>query len=137
MSMRDYGFSDYGLVITKSAAYELARQIFKPDEMADWNQEKYGWYADIAEEFNLEYVFEFSGAAFRFNAAGVESECEYEYWDDIILYAPLAKLPSLVRATYQSMDEVVSEFKDGIGKYLPEDYDYLGNICHITGTYYG
>lgn len=137
MSMRDYGFSDYGLIITEQAAYELARQIFKPDEMADWAWEKYGWYADIAEEFNLECIHEFTGTAFGFNASGVEDECTYDYSSECVLYAPLAKFPSLIRATYQSMDDVVSEFKNGIGKYLPENYDYAGNICHIAGTYYG
>ena len=137
MGMRDYAFSDCGLVITESAAHELARQIFKPDEMRDWDWEKYGWYADIAEEFNLGYVSEFTGAAFRFGVHGVDFKCVYEYRSDCVLYAPLARLPSLFRAAYSNMDEVVSEFKNGIGKSLPENYDFRNNICHIVGTYYG
>jgi len=35
------------------------------------------------------------------------------------------------------MEEVVSEIRNKIGDYLPDDYNYRKNICLICGTYYG
>ena len=31
---------------------------------------------------------------------------------------------------------MIEEFKDRVGKYLPDDFNYRSYVCHIVGTYY-
>ena len=43
-------------------------------------------------------------------------------------------------ATREPLEEekaILNEFKDRIGKYFTEDFDYRKHICHIVGTYFG
>lgn len=59
------------------------------------------------------------------------------YDGDRIYYIQVSSYPTLFKPAYKSMDELIAEFKEKVGEYLPEDFDYRSNIRHIVGTYFG
>lgn len=60
---------------------------------------------------------------------------EQSYDDDVILYLPLDKGRSLFQAAYPSAGELLTEIRQKLQNYLPDDFDYAAHICKVTGTY--
>ena len=136
MSMRDYAVDDYGLLLDEETIKVIASKVIDDcDESKD--------SVDLAYELYYhhgicEYISEFTGEAQGVDGNGFYWGEEYnEYSGDAIAYVQVSNYPTLFRKAYNDMDELVEEFKNKIGEYLPEDFDYRGNVRHICGTYYG
>lgn len=133
MSMRDYAYVDYGLVLDKKTIKHMYDKVFDtPEEY----EEDMG-YALYVKGI-VEYTGEFTGEAMRIDDNGNDAWRDTTvYSADVIYYVPLGKYPSLFEANYKDINEIVEEFKFKVGEYMPEDYDYRSNIRHIIGTTWG
>ena len=116
---------------------DYAMSIQKKSFFAD----KYAFYEEVCESIDVCYISNFDGEAVRIQDDGHDdyyspNNTRY-YSDDTIYFLPLVNYPGLFSAPYKDMAEVVAEMKERIGKYLPEDFDYIADIRHIIGTYFG
>jgi hypothetical protein len=50
---------------------------------------------------------------------------------------PINRSLSLFKAAYKNMDDMIADFKERVGEYMPEDFDYRANLRYIVGTYWG
>ena len=139
MGMREYAVSDFGLIIDNEAAKNIAMHVcsdagkYKEDEYICWEYEIY-------EEGLGEYISEFTGEAICIANDGTpdfSSDFNLEFDCDVIAYIPLNKTPTLIKAAYENINEIIDELKEKLGKYLSEEFDYRNNIRIIIGTYYG
>ena len=127
MAMREYGYSDYGMIIDDVAEKEILKR---------------GGYEDLYELWGngrCQYVSEFTGAAYRLNEYGdpIWSEDYMFFDDDQLYYVGLGKEPSLCRQAYSSVDEIVEELKNDLSDLLPDDFYIRSRLCFITGTCWG
>lgn len=137
MSMRDYAVDDYGLVLDKETIKVIASKAF--DDFTEDEDILSVWGYELYESGICEYVSEFTGESQVLTDDGAfiwggEYEC---YNCEELVYIPLFKYPTLFKPAYNNMEEIVKEFKDKLGEYLAEDFDYRSRIRHICGTYYG
>lgn len=132
MSMREYSVDDYGLVLNEEDIELIASKCLN-----DSNDEVFNLAYELYEKGILEYISEFSGEAQALYENGLYSFYGEYYGGDYIYYIPVRTYPTLFRAAYNDMEELIEEFKERIGKYLPNDFDYRSRIRHIVGTYYG
>ena len=135
MSMRDYAVDDYGLLLTEEAMRTIAAIVC--DDFEDMEEDEYG--DALYEKGICEYIGDFSGEAIRIADDGYH---EYgnngeSYSGDQIFYVPICSYSTLFKPAYKNMDELIAEFKQKLGEYLPKDFDYRVNIRHIVGTYWG
>lgn len=65
-----------------------------------------------------------------------DNPMEETYENEALYMIRIAREPSLFHAAYSSPDELVEEYKDLLGKYLPEDFDWWRHIVTAYGTYY-
>lgn len=126
MSMHEYGYSDYGMIIDNAAEKEILER---------------GEYEDLSElweDGRCQYVSEFTGTAYRLNEHGDPTWSEdYMFDDDQLYYVGLGKEPSLCRQAYSSVYEIVEELKNNLNDLLPDDFDIRSRLCFIAGTYFG
>ena len=71
------------------------------------------------------------------NGGIVWSSDSEDYRNEIISYVPVSNFPTLFEKAYENIDEIIDEFKEKLGDYLPDGFDYRGKIRHISGTYFG
>ena len=136
MSMRDYAVNDYGLVLDVETMKIIASKVF--DDFVDDDEEFGDWGYELYDKGLCEYIVDFTGEAQEVDGSGCYwGGDSIDYSGDAICYIQASNYPTLFRKAYNNMDELVEEFKNKIGKYLPENFDYLSNIRHICGTYYG
>lgn len=137
MSMRDYAVDDYGLVLDGEIMNVIASKVF--DDFTEDGSMCGDWGWELYELGICEYIVDFTGEAQIIGDDGYFIwGGDYEgYSGEALCYVPLNKYPTLFKKAYNSMDEIVDEFKLKIGEYLTEDFDYKSRICHICGTYYG
>ena len=127
MSMRDYSFVDYGMVIDAEACREIESRL---DD--DWD------IVDFAEEGHCGLVPGFTGETFPINNDGsVVWEADAYFDDDDMLYFGLGKFPALCKGAYDSIDAVVDDIRERTSKWLPHDFDIRSRLRFISGTYYG
>lgn len=133
MSMRDYAYVDYGLVLDENTIKHMyAKAIGGQDE------DEYDMGYELYNKGVVEYTCEFTGEAMRIDDDGNDACGDTTvYSADVIYYVPLGKYPSLFEANYKDMNEIVEEFKFKVGEYMPDGYDYRANIRHIIGTTFG
>lgn len=137
MSMRYCSINDYGLVLNNETMKMIASKLpgnHDVEKMGEWDL-RYLLY----DEGICEYVSEFIGESIKVNTERgylEEWNCNF-YHMDSISYIGTKNYPTLFATAYKNMDELVEEFKDKLGKYLPEDFDYANNIYMISGVYYG
>lgn len=141
MGMREYGVNEYGLVLSDETMRHLASKLCSTYSEAEYEENKYDFNEAVEYKLPCEYISTFSGDAVKIAEDGVDdwfSPGNYEsYDDDMIYYIPFNRYPTLFSAAYANMREVIEEMKRKVGKYLPSDFDYMDNIRHIVGTYYG
>lgn len=136
MSMKDYAVDDYGLVLDKETVKVIASKLF--DDFNDEDNSDVNWLYELYDHGICEYIGEFTGEAQEIGNNGFYCGGEYKtYSNEEIAYVQVSNYPTLFRKAYNNIGEIVEEFKDKIGKYLPEDFDYESRIRHICGTYYG
>ena len=132
MSMREYAYEDYGLILDKPTMEHIYVKKFN-EPIGD---------EDVAEALcDVEFCTcapQFTGEAFNIEDDGKDS------WSnslvcacDEVYYVPFNQYPSLFKAPYNDINEIVEEFKEKLGEYMPEDYDYRANLKHIIGTVWG
>lgn len=134
MSMRDYAVDDYGLLLTEETAKIIALKAL--DEIDEEND---GYGYELYDAGLCEYIGEFTGEAIYIEDNGEDDwrrSGEY-YRGDRIYYVNVSEHPTLFKAAYSSINELIEEFKEKVGDYLPEDFDYRAHIRHIVGTYFG
>lgn len=135
MSMRDYPVDDYGLLLTEETMKIIASKVC--DDFEDMEEDEYG--DALYEEGICEYIGDFTGEAGILFDDGLNdwmSNGEM-YNGDRIYYVQVSSYPTIFKAAYENMDALINEFKEKVGEYLPEDFDYRANIRHIVGTYFG
>ena len=133
MSMRDYAYVDYGLVLDEETVKRIYEKVFgrEPENLADMEFE-------LFDKGIIEYISEFTGEAMRLYDDGTDDwRDSITYSADVCYYVAIEKYPSLFKANYKDMDEIIDEIKSRVGEYMPEGYDYRVNICHIIGTTFG
>ena len=135
MSMREWAVDDYGLLLTKEMIKAIASKVL--DDLEERDEEEYG--DALYEDGICEYIGEFTGEAIYIEDDGTEDwrRSGESYDGNRIYYVHVRKYPTLFKAAYENMDELIAEFKSKVGDYLPEDFDYRANIRHIVGTYFG
>ena len=135
MSMRDYAVDDYGLVLDEETVKLIASKVI--DDYTE-NERVVDLAYYLYEKGVCEYISEFTGEAQEIGEQGLYFGGDSkEYNGDIIAYVQATNYPTLFRKAYNNMDEIVEEFKNKVGEYLPEDFDYRSRIRHICGTYFG
>jgi hypothetical protein len=133
--MQHYAFDDYGLVLDKETVKIIASKVF--DDYKE-NESATALAYDFYDRGICEYISEFTGEAQELDGQGLYwGGDSIEYYSDIIAYIQATNYPTLFRKAYNNMDELVEEFKNKIGEYLPENFDYRSRIRHICGTYFG
>ena len=136
MSMRDYAVDDYGLVLDEETVKLIASKVID-----DYNEDEdvIGvWAYELYDKGICEYVSDFTGEAQELDGQGLYwGGDSIEYYGDVVVYVQATHYPTLFRKAYNNMDELVAEFKNKVGEYLPEDFDYRSRIRHICGTYFG
>lgn len=135
MSMRDYAVDDYGLLLTEETMKIIASKAC--DDFDDMEEDEYG--DALYEKGICEYIGDFTGEACILLDDGLNDwmRSGEAYDGDRIYYVQVSSYPTIFKAAYENMDALIEEFKEKVGEYLPEDFNYRANIRHIVGTYYG
>lgn len=138
MSMKDYSVEDYGLLLTRETMKYLASKTCDDYSDEGYKEDEFGFNEEVIGFFAATYISDFTGEAVYLNDEGNHDWLKSDdYNEDYIYYIPTNRCPTLFKAAYKNMEELIDEFKEKIGKYLPSDFDYKNNIRHITGTYFG
>lgn len=126
MSMQDYAYSDYGLLLNEEA------------EKAMKSKSDFEDFGELAEADECDVCFGFTGESIPLTDDGEPLWGAGEtYMDDDIYYVGCDRQPRIVGVAYQSVDEIVEEMRAKMNGLLPDTFDYRGNLRFIVGTYYG
>ena len=141
MSMRDYAVNDYGLLITEDTIKLLASKLCEDYSDEAYIADEWGFKDELINKDFVYYLSDFTGEANPIDDDGCvlwgHAGEHTLYSNETIFYIPLMNYPLLFTAAYNNMDEIVEEMKETVGKYLPDDFDYRGNLMYICGTYFG
>lgn len=133
MSMRDYAVSDFGLLLDEETIKIIGSKVL--EDYTDEDDMVYGLY----DKGICEYISDFTGEAMRISDNGGiiwSSDCE-DFSHEVIAYMPASNFPTLFERAYESIYDLIDEFKGKLGEYLPDGFDYRDKIRHISGTYFG
>ena len=122
MSMRDYAFSEYGIVLN---------DLIDDDTLQE-----------LAENDVISSQFSFTGESFEVNDDGSTDWGNSETYDDnTVYYVELPKYPHLFKAAYRNMSELVKSMSVRYRKIkgLPKltNRQIRDKLRLIQGTYYG
>ena len=138
MSMRDYAVNDYGLLMTEETVKMIATKVCDGYTEEEYNEDPFGFAYELYEKGVVEYIGSFTGESIAINDNGENVWGVSEYYnDDVIYYAPTSYISTLFKTAYKDMDEMIEDFRNRLGEYLPADFDYRKYIRNISGTYYG
>lgn len=135
MSMRDYAVSDYGLLLDEETIKIIASKLF--DDFSEDEKEDLAYL--LYDNGICEYISDFTGESFPIRDDGYVSWCDdgENYRCETVAFVPISNFPTLLKRAYESIDEIIDEFKGKVGEYLPDGFDYRGKLRHISGTYFG
>lgn len=132
MSMRYYAVCDYGLVLDNETMKYVARKVCI--DHADDMDLAYELY----DQGICEYIAEFTGEALPIDERGFFEYGDGEvYSNDRVAFVQVRRWPTLFIQAYPDMDDLIEDFKNRVGQYLPEDFDYRNHIRCIIGAYLG
>lgn len=132
MSMREYAYEDYGLVLDKATMEHIYVKKFN-EPIGDEDVAEALWDSEFCT-----LASQFTGEAFDIADNGNDDwNNPLIYACDEMYYVSFNSYPSLFNAPYNNINEIVEEFKEKLGEYMPEDYDYRANLKHIIGTVWG
>ena len=138
MSMRDYAVNDYGLIMTKEMLKMVASKVCDGYTDEAYEDDECAFNDELYDAGIVEYISEFTGESIDVNDDGSSNWGVGEDYDsDYIYYVATNNISTLFKAAYKNMDEMVEEFKEKLGEYFPDDFDYRKYIRHISGTYFG
>ena len=137
MSMRDYAINDYGFVMTRDILKAICEKYFTGFTEKEYDEDECSFNDVLLDAGIVGCIGDFTGEATVIDDNGNDMYDDHETYDaDTIYYVATKNYPTLFNAAYRSMDELVSEFKNKLNKYFPDDFDYRKYICHIVGTYF-
>ena len=138
MSMRDYAVDEYGLLLDEKTMKLLAKKICDDYTDKDYYEDPYSFNESVEAKFSgIDYISNFTGEAFSLDDEGNdEYRGSISFSDDTVYILTASNAPSLFKAAYTNIDEMVSEFIELLGNYLP-NFVYRNNIKHLVGTYFG
>ena len=138
MSTRFNGLEAYGLVFSPNLMHCLAANVCDDFEESTWDNYKYDYIDEVVEKLGLECIGSFTGETFNINRNGRDTwELADIYQDDTIYFMECSRYPSLLEKAYDSTEQIAEEFKRRVGEHLPKDFDYIENLKHIVGGYWG
>lgn len=139
MSMREYAVNDYGLLMSEKMLKMVCMKACKNFTEEEYDYDEWAFYDELYERGIVEYISEFTGEALAVTDKGEDdwSNNDNSSDSDIIYYVPCRNISTLFKAAYNDMDEIIAEFKEKLGEYFQDDFDYRYYIRHIVGTYYG
>lgn len=133
MSTRTYAYEDYGLLLNDETIKIICAKAFTNPPC---NEDDDGFSLYDAEICQL--AGNFTGETYSIKDDGSDDWNESEtYDDDSVFYIPVKKYPTLFQSAYNDVNEMIAEFKEALGEYLPDDFNYRANIRHIVGTTWG
>lgn len=139
MSTRENGIEEYGFLLTTEQLKAVAQKYFGEDFFEeDWDKCPSEYYATLVDHFGLRHESSFTGEAFVVGEEGQDTFLDpyTEINNNTVIYMPLKKWSTLLKAAYNSMDEIFQEAKSSkLAKYLPKDT--VWDLRHIVGCYYG
>lgn len=125
MSMRDYAVDDYGLVFNGNHLQLLASQVCDDYTEKDYDKNRYDYYEAVVDKFALECIGEFTGEAIYVDDEGSSRFDIVDIYNaDSIYYLSLSEHATLFKSAYNSIDDIINEFKTKVGKYLPDNFQY-------------
>lgn len=138
MSMREYAVNDYGLLVTEEMLKTIASKVCEDYTEDEYKAETWYFNYSLYERGIIEYIGDFTGESLEIaNTGQAVWDSGETYNCDYVYYVPISNYPSLFNAAYTNMNELVSEFKEKLREYLPDDFDYRNHIRHIVGTSFG
>lgn len=138
MSTRDNEIEEYGFLLTTEQLKAVAQRYFGEDfSESQWDECPHEYYEALVDHFGLRHESSFTGEAFVVGEEGQDTFLDpYTEIDNTVIYMPLKRWSTLLKAAYNSMDEIFQEAKDSkLAKYLPKDT--VWDLRHIVGSYYG
>ena len=122
MSMQDYGFSAYGVVLNDIVDGDLLE--------------------DLAESDAISSQFSFTGEAFKMRGNGHPDWGDaLEFDDNTVYYVELPRYPEFFKAAYPNMKALMADMARAVRKVkgLPTltPRQIRENFRKIEGTYYG
>lgn len=138
MGMRDYAVNDYGLVLDEDMMKVIASQYCEDYTEEDYDEDPWAFNDELYEVGIVDYMSDFSGEAIYVDNNGIDDWRNSDaYCGDVIYYIPVSRISTLFEAAYNNIEEMIDEFKEKIGKYFTDDFNYREHIRHVVGTYYG
>jgi hypothetical protein len=130
--MRYYAVCDYGLVLDNETMKYVAHKV-----CIDYSDDMDLAY-ELYDQGICEYIAEFTGEALPIDERGFFEYGDGEvYSNDQIAFVQVRRWPTLFIQAYPDMDDLIEDFKNRVGQYLPEDFDYRNHIRCIIGAYLG
>lgn len=118
------GFSIFEAVRTELLSPSVLEEYGDPQLVYDEFVNKFDIRLDPEFEGTIETLFEDKASRQLYETP----------YDEHIFFIPAKKEPDLFKAAYSNPEEIYQEFKDLLGEYLPDEFDYWTNIVKITGT---
>lgn len=153
MSMTTYAFESRGLVIKVADSDREASEIgnYILDTAAEIEgitveellEDDWQGVADAlpnCEYFHndeQDYGDDMGLSMYRINADGSIDYCSCEDLTGEYLLFWLPGMDNVFGNPYATLDDVIAKYKELIGKYLPENFDYAASLGRLTGYTFG
>ena len=124
MSMKEYGVSEFGMIIDADLEKKICEK-FKADGLYDIE-------AGVIASFS-----EFSGVIRCIAENGDIYGHGENFYDETIYFFPTEFAPNFIKASYSSIDKIAKEIALIAKDYLPEGYPVKDHLCFIYGTIFG
>lgn len=134
MSMHYNGEQGYGLFLNKEEADIFAHEYAAKEDVDmdiwDITIELGGSYL-CDDEYDLRHVWHLDKKEHQ--------EDDEDFVDGLFLYAKKQGCITLENSNYayKNLDEMAEEFRTVYGEYFPDNFDYVGHLCHFLGANFG
>ena len=139
MSSEYCGVDDYCFLLDDHDLKAIASKFCENYSEKEYDSDPFKFIYELTISLDITYLFDFTGDAFALSSDGYTlwlSDDNISYDCETVCFVPTKKYASLFKASYKNFDEVIAEFKEEVGKYLPDDFDYKAKFRHITGSYF-
>ncbi len=91
---------------------------------------------DIFYDEGIDYYFcnNFTGTASPLDDE--TGDFDINFHDKYVLYLSTSRKASLCETQYPSLKEIIAEFKEQLGEYLPTNFDWKKHLYSLNGTYF-
>lgn len=136
MSMRDYAVHDFGMIIDEETGLMICQALGHEFDKND--EDISGEISDVLYENGIvDMIGQFTGEAIAIQSTGYEDFSDTIFYNDEAIMFVGLRFPTLFKAVYKDVTDIIIDLKSKVGKYLPDDFDYRKNIRFIVGTYWG